>query len=36
MDHDPILYALRDRVSWAIGLAVLAVMLLARTGLGRS
>ncbi len=36
MDHDPILYALRDRVSWAIGLAVLAVMLLARTGLGQS
>ena len=22
MDHDPILYALRDRVSWAIGLAL--------------
>ena len=35
MHHDPILYAARDRVSWAIGAAVLAVMLVARTGVGQ-
>jgi hypothetical protein len=34
MHHDPILYAARDRVTWAIVLAVVAVMLAARTGLG--
>jgi hypothetical protein len=33
MHHDPILYAARDRVTWAIALAVVAVMLAARTGL---
>ena len=36
MHHDPILYAARDRVSWAIGLAVLVVMLVARAGVGHS
>ena len=35
MHHDPILYAVRDRVSWAIGLAVLAVMLFARASWGQ-
>jgi 4-hydroxybenzoate polyprenyltransferase/phosphoserine phosphatase len=34
MHHDPILYAARDRVTWAIALAVVAVMLAARAGLG--
>lgn len=34
MHHDPILYAARDRVTWAIALAVVVVMLAARTGLG--
>ena len=34
MHHDPILFAARDRVTWAISLAVLAVMLAARAGLG--
>ncbi len=35
MHHDPILYAARDRVTWAIGLAVAAVMLAAQMGFGR-
>jgi len=34
MHHDPILYAARDRVTWAISLAVVAVMLAARAGVG--
>lgn len=34
MHHDPILYAARDRVTWAISLAVVAVMLAARAGIG--
>ena len=32
MHHDPIMYAARDWVTWAIGLATLAVALVARTG----
>ena len=32
MHYDPILYAARDRVTWAISLAVVAVMLAARAG----
>jgi 4-hydroxybenzoate polyprenyltransferase len=35
MDQDPILYAARDRVTWAISLAVVAVMLAAHAGIGR-
>lgn len=34
MHHDPILYAARDRVTWAIAAAVAAIMLAAQTGLG--
>ena len=34
MHHDPILYAARDRVTWVIALAVLAMMLAARAGVG--
>lgn len=34
MHHDPILYAVRDRVTWVISLAVVAVMLAARAGVG--
>lgn len=34
MHHDPLIYATRDRVSWAVGAATVVVMLGAKAGLG--